>query len=83
VADRDRRVRLPEIALDQFPRPVDRALERALDQEAGTELSHVVVEDRLAALIAEVGRHLPQPQRLDRRIGPQLLADPVPERIEL
>jgi hypothetical protein len=37
----------------------------------------------LAPDIAKLGGHLPQPQRLDRRVSPQLLAEPLPKRIEL
>src|SRR5207248_8774249 len=82
VTDRDQPTRLPQIALHQLPRPIDRALERARYEEPRTDLPDVVIEDRLAARIAKLGRHLPQPQRLDRRIGPQLIANPLLERIE-
>ena len=71
VPDRDQLPRLPQIALHQLARPIDRPLERPLDQEPRPDLPHVVVEDRLAALIADLARHLPQPLRLDPRIRPQ------------
>jgi glyoxylase-like metal-dependent hydrolase (beta-lactamase superfamily II) len=83
MTDRDQLARLPQIALRQLARTVERALERPLDHEPRPDLAHVVVEDRLAALIAQVGRHLAQPQRRNRRVGAQLFADPVLEQIEL
>ena len=83
VADRDRLARLPQIALHQLPGPIDRALERAPHQEPRPHLAHVIVEDRLAARVAQLARELPQPLRLHRRLRPQLLADPLPERVEL
>ena len=63
--------------------PIDRALEGAPDHKPRADLAHVVVEDRLAALIAQFGRHFAQTQRLDARVGPKLLADPLLKRIEL
>jgi hypothetical protein len=83
MADRDRCPRLPQIALHQLAGAVDGALKGALDQKPRADLAHVVVEDRLAAVIAKLAGHLAQPQRLDPRIGPQLLTDPLPKRIEL
>src|SRR5207248_7990898 len=83
VPDRDRRPRLPQITLRQLPRPIQRALERPPYQKPRPHLAHVLVEDRLAARVAELGRKLAQPLRLDRRLGPQLLTDPLPVRIEL
>jgi len=83
VPDRDRFARLPQITLRQLPRPIHGALERAPNQEPGPPLAHVVVEDRLAARVAELARSRTQPLRLDRRLRSQLLADPVLELIEL
>ena len=83
VTDRDPLARLPQIALHQLPRPIDRPLKRAPHLEPRTDLADVVIEDRLPALIAQLARHLPQPQRLNARVSPQLLANPVLERIEL
>ena len=42
-----------------------------------------VIEDRLAALIAQLDRQLPQPLQRDPRITLQLRLNPRPERIEL
>ena len=61
-----RLARLPQIALHQLARPIDRPLERPRHHEPRADLAHVVVKDRLAALIAQLARHLPQPLRLDR-----------------
>jgi hypothetical protein len=83
MTDRHRIARLPQIALHQLPGPIDRALERPLDQEPRADLTHEIIKDRLAAPIAEIGGHLAQPQRLNRWVSSQLLADPVLERIEL
>ncbi len=81
ITDRDVPARLPQIALDQLRRPINRPLERALHQEPRPHLAHVVIEDRLAARIADLPSKLPQPLRGDLRIGLQLLTDPVLERI--
>jgi hypothetical protein len=83
MTDRDRLARLPQIALRKLARSIDRALEGALDHEPRADLAHEVVKDRPAALIAQLGGHLAQPQRLNRRVALQLLADPVLKRIEL
>ena len=83
VTDRHQLARLPQIALDQLPRPIDGPLERATDPEPWTDLAHEVVEDRLASRIAQLDRHLPQPQRLNAWVRAQLLADPVLKRIKL
>jgi hypothetical protein len=52
VADRDRRRGLPEVELADLAGPVDGALVGATGQIERAELAQVVVEDRLAALIA-------------------------------
>ena len=83
VTDRDQVPGLPQIALHQLTRPIDRPLKGATHLKPRTDLANVVIKDRLATLIAELGRHLPQPQRLNRRISSQLLADPLSERIQL
>jgi hypothetical protein len=83
MTHRDRLARHPQIALHQLPRPIDPPLERAPDQEPRPDLAHIFIEDRLAALIAKLDRQLPQPPRRNPRTGLQLLADPLPERIEL
>ena len=83
VTDRDQLARLPQIALHQLPRPIDGPLKRAPGHKPRPDLAHVVIEDRLAALIAHLGGHLTQPLRLNPRITLKLLADPVPKRIEL
>src|SRR3954467_5313364 len=83
MADRNQRPGLPQITLNQLAGPVDGALKGPPDHKPRANLAHVVVEDRLATVIAQLGGHLAQPQRLDARIGPQLPADPLPIRIEL
>ena len=52
VPDRDQLARLPQIALHQLTRPIDRPLKRPPHQEPRPNLTHIVIEDRLAALIA-------------------------------
>jgi hypothetical protein len=49
VTDLDQPARLPQIALHQLARPLDRALKGAPPLTAGANLPNVVVEDRLAA----------------------------------
>ncbi len=84
MTDRDEPPRLPQVALDQLARPIHRPLKRPRSaQEPRPDLAHVVIEDRLAAHIAQLDRHLPQPLRRDPRISTPALADPVPERIQL
>ena len=68
MTDRDLLARLPQIALHQLARPIDRPLKRPRPQEPRPDLADIVIEDRLPALIAELARHLPQPLRLDPRI---------------
>jgi hypothetical protein len=63
VPDRDLPPRLAEVELAQLARAIARALVGARKQEAGAQLAQEVVEDRLAAVVAEL---------LD------LLADPHP-----
>jgi hypothetical protein len=82
VTDRDRLTRLPQVALHELARPVDRALEGPWAQVPRADLADEVVKDRLAAGIAELLRQLPEPLRLDPRISLKPLADPVLERIE-
>lgn len=60
----------------------DRGNSLGCAEAEGRTSRNIVVEDRLAARIAKLGRHLPQPQRLNRRIDLQLLADPLLERID-
>ena len=60
--------RLPQVALDQLPRPIDRPLERPRGQEPWPDLPHEVIEDRPPARIAQLRRELPQPLRRDPRI---------------
>jgi Sigma-70, region 4 len=45
----------PRAAMHQFAGSIDRAVERAPDQEPGADLAHVVIADRLAARIAKLG----------------------------
>lgn len=59
MTDRDVLARLPQIALHQLTRPIDRPLKRPRGQEPRADVANVVIKDRLAALIAKLGRHLP------------------------
>jgi hypothetical protein len=79
VADRNVPPRLPQIALDQLTRPIDRPLERPRYNEPGTNLADEVIKDRLPTLIAQLRRELPQALRLDPRIRLQLLTNPILE----
>ena len=64
--------------------PADRpSAESPRPHKPRTDLAHIVIKDRLPTRIAQVGGDLPQPLRLDRRVGLQLLADPLPKRIQL
>jgi len=83
VADRDRPRGLPEIELAQLAGPVDRALVGAQRQVAGADLAHVVVDDRLGAVKAQLGDQLADPLRGDAGLSAQQLGDLAPERIEL
>ena len=83
VPDRNALGGLPQIALDQLPRPIDRPLERPRPQEPRADLPHKIIKDRLPTLIADLDGHLPQPLRLQPRLDRELLTDPVLERIEL
>jgi hypothetical protein len=83
VADRDLVARLEQIELHQLPRAIQRPLIGPPPQKARPDLAHVIVEDRLAAHIAQLPSQLSQPLRRNARIGPQLLLDPGLERIEL
>ena len=78
MTDRDQLPRLPQIALHQLARPIDRPLEPPRPQGPRPDLADEVVEHRLAALITQLACHLPQPLRLDRRISRQLIGDPTP-----
>ena len=83
MPDRDVFARLPQVALHQLPRSIDRPLKRPRHHEPRTDLADIVIKDRLAAHIPKLRGELPQPLGLDRRIGRQLLTDPVLERIQL
>ncbi len=78
VTDRDQLPRLPQIALHQLARPINRSLERPGSQIPRPDLANEVIKDRLATVIAELASHLPQPLRLNPRISRQLLANPIP-----
>jgi hypothetical protein len=45
---------LPQVALHQLRWPIDRPLERALDQEPRPDLPHICVKDALPARIADL-----------------------------
>ncbi len=82
--DRDLLRRLPEIELAQLARPVGRALvgpRRRSKQRP--DLAQVVVEDRLAALVAELGQPLAHDRPRQARVLAQQPVDLLPERLEL
>lgn len=83
MPDRDQLAGLPQIALHQLPRAIDRPLKRPRPKEPRADLTDKVIEDRLAAPIPKVGGHLAQPLRLDPWVCGELLADPVSKRIQL
>jgi hypothetical protein len=83
MPDRDVVARLPQIALHQLAGSIDRPLKRPRRHEPGADLADIVIKDRPPARIPQLGRELPQPLRLDRRISCQLLTDPAPKRIQL
>ena len=78
VPDRDLLGRLPQIALHQLPRPIDRPLKRPRRQEPRPDLADIVIKDRLAARIAQARRPSPataatgsaDPPRAARRSSP-------------
>jgi hypothetical protein len=53
------------MALHQLPRAIDRPLKRPRHHEPRADLPHMVIKHRLAARIAHLAGHLPQPLRLD------------------
>ncbi|MEA2198411.1 MAG: hypothetical protein QOJ25_2462 [Solirubrobacteraceae bacterium] len=83
MTNRDLLPGLPQIALDQLARPVDRPLERPCCEKPRADLPNEVVEDRLPTLIAHLRRELPKPLRRDPRLGRELLTDPAAKRIYL
>jgi hypothetical protein len=58
VTDRDLGLGLPEVDLADLGGPVDGALVGALGGKARAHLAQVIVEDRLGALITELGYQL-------------------------
>ena len=83
VADRDLGPRLPEVELADLPGSVDGALVGAPGGKARAHLAQVVVEDRLAALIAELGDQLADAGARDPGSAAQQSLDLLPEGIEL
>lgn len=67
-ADRDPLPRLAQVELAQLARTVVRALEGAWAQIARAQLTQVVVEDRLAAVITELTKLLADPNAGERRV---------------
>ena len=64
-------------------REAERIAEQAPERQAQLASRHELIREAERTAEEILGRHLPQPQRLDQRILPQLFADPVSERIEL
>ena len=83
MADRDLTLRLPQIELADLPRPINSALERALRREQRAHLTQIVIDDRLAARIAQRLDQLTNPNPSQLAIRAQQLADLHLERVEL
>jgi hypothetical protein len=84
AADRDLRARLPEVELAERPRPVRGALKAARPrQKQRPHLAQVVVEDRLAARVAEPGDQLADARAGQARLGAEQTVDLLLERVEL
>jgi hypothetical protein len=84
TADRDLRARLAQIELRQLPRPITGALEAARRrQKPRPQLTQQIVEDRLAAHIAEPLELLADPHARQRRLVGEQLLDRRDERLEL
>jgi len=83
VADRDLGLGLPEVEPADLPRPIDGALVGAPGSEARPHLAQVVVEDRLAALIAKLFDQLAHTGAGEEVIGAQETLDLLLEGVEL
>ncbi len=83
VADGDLLARLPEVELADLPGPVDGALVGAPGGKARADLAQVVVEDRLAALITELGEQLADAGAGDAVVRAQKALDLLLEGVEL
>src|SRR5215207_4481381 len=84
VADRDRAARLPEVELTDLARPIEGALEGPRGRgEQRAHLAQVVVEDRLAAAIADLGDQLAHPHARKARLGPEQAVDLLLVGLEL
>jgi hypothetical protein len=83
-ADRDLRARLAEVELGQLAGAVAGALEAARRrQKARPQLAQQVVEDRLAAVVAELFELLADAHPRQRRLVREQLLDRLNEPIEL
>src|ERR1700685_2662978 len=83
MADRDLTLRLPQIELADLPRPIDGALERALRREQRPHLTQIVINNALAARIAQRLAQLTKPNPTSPVVRAQLLADLRLERVQL
>jgi hypothetical protein len=83
MPDRNLGLRLPEVELADLARAVDGALVGALGDEERAHLAQVVVEDRLAAGVAELGDQLADAGGGDAVVGAQEALDLLLEGIEL
>src|SRR3954451_20001990 len=83
VADRDLLSRFEEIELEQLGRAVERALVGAVAPVERPELAHVVIQDRLPALVAEVLDQLADALGRGPRVLLQEALDLVAEAVEL
>src|SRR5215211_655055 len=83
VADRELLLRLPEVELQELGGTVGGALVGALRAEDRAQLAQVVVEDRLAAVVAGLGDQLADPGVGDPPLLAQQAGDLVAVRVEL
>jgi hypothetical protein len=75
VADRDLGLGLPEVELAELAGPVDGALVGAPGGQQRPQLAQVLVEDRLAARVAELGDQLADAGVGDPGLGAQQALD--------
>ena len=83
MTDRDLTLRLPQIELADLPRPINGALERALRREQWPHLTQIIIDNALAARIAQRLDQLTNPNPSQLGIRAQQLADLLLERVEL
>jgi hypothetical protein len=83
IAHRDLTARLEQVELQQLARPIDGALIGALGRKQRPHLTHVVVEDCLRAVEADLAQQLAHALAGNARILAQQPVNLVLERVEL